>query len=97
MWPSTNVTMNSKFKKNADVTGEGDLSSLVAAATAASNKPKHLSPTSSTTASLRPFEMRKNYQQKHKTSAEIISETKNMFAGGKFILILVFFFFLDKN
>lgn len=46
---------------------------------------------------LKPFEKHRNQSYRNKTSAEIIKETKNLLAGGKFKILLPFFYPQKKN
>lgn len=77
---------NNKCPRKHATTNDSDLSKIVAVATnkIQSNVTPMASSGASAPSSLRPYEMRKNYQQKPKTSAEIISETKSMLANGEF-------------
>lgn len=85
MWTSS-VTMNDSRKQRRN--SEIDLSELVAKATATSPLKKQfhgkMDPiTPSPTITTISLSQRKSYQKKSKTSAEIISETKNMLAQGE--------------
>lgn len=77
---------NNKYPCKHATSNDSDLSKIVAVATnkIQSNMTPLASEEASAPPSLRPYEMRKNYQQKTKTSAEIISETRSMLANGKF-------------
>lgn len=90
MLTSSSDSMNSKYTHKRVTSNDSDLSKIVAMANdkIQSNMTPMALTEESISSSLRPYEMRKNYQQEKKTSVEIINETRSMLANGKVICII---------